>query len=56
MLQADGSPNGGWQTWFSTSGFNQQDGQEAAGDSRHITTSPGASIAMMFHGAVYADL
>ncbi|KAJ3483158.1 hypothetical protein NLI96_g6503 [Meripilus lineatus] len=51
---SDGSPNGGWQTWFSTSGFNQQDGQEAVGDSRHITTSPGASIAMMFHGtAVY---
>ncbi|KAJ3486282.1 hypothetical protein NLI96_g4351 [Meripilus lineatus] len=51
---SDGSSSGGWQTWFSTAGFNKEGGQESIGDSRHTTAFPGASVTMTFHGtAIY---
>lgn len=47
---ADGNFSGGWQTWFSVSGFNTAGGEEAVGDSRHITAFPSASVSLQFHG------
>ncbi|KAL4252452.1 hypothetical protein ABKN59_002705 [Abortiporus biennis] len=45
------SPANGWVTWFSQSGFNTAAGEEAIGDSRHITSLAGASVSLQFHGA-----
>lgn len=51
---ADGALDGGWQSWFSETGFNTAGGEEAKGTSRHVTALPGASLSLEFYGtAVY---
>jgi len=40
----------GWAGWYSTSGFNEEDGQASVGDSQHVTTLPGASFELDFYG------
>lgn len=52
---SDGDPVGGWETYFSSSGFwNGSPGEEAIGDSLHITSRSNASLSFEFRGtAVY---
>ncbi|KAJ3556494.1 hypothetical protein NM688_g1997 [Phlebia brevispora] len=52
----DGSLLGGWQAWFSGSGFETepQGGEESVGDSYHLTNFSGASVSLEFYGtAIY---
>ncbi|KAF7794350.1 hypothetical protein EIP86_005484 [Pleurotus ostreatoroseus] len=52
----DGSLAGGWQAWFTQTGFEiePQGGEESLGDSYHLTNASGSSIALQFHGtAIY---
>ncbi|KAI0783377.1 hypothetical protein C8Q75DRAFT_445092 [Abortiporus biennis] len=44
------NPGDGWVTWFSGSGFNNAAGQASSGDSWHLTSLPGASVSLEFHG------
>ncbi|KAJ6598214.1 hypothetical protein DFH09DRAFT_55045 [Mycena vulgaris] len=44
----------GWQTWYTTSGFNTQAGASPAGDSFHLTSVAGAKVSLEFYGnAIY---
>ncbi|KAJ7220698.1 hypothetical protein GGX14DRAFT_515053, partial [Mycena pura] len=44
----------GWQTWYTTSGFNTQPGESPEGNSYHLTSLSGAEVTFQFYGsAVY---
>lgn len=58
ILLADGSLQGGWQAWFSASGFetNPAGGEESIGNSYHLSNFSGASVSFQFHGEWCNDL
>ncbi|KAJ7489165.1 hypothetical protein FB451DRAFT_1125416 [Mycena latifolia] len=44
----------GWQTWYTTSGFNTQLGESGQGDSYHLTRLADAQVTLQFYGsAIY---
>ncbi|KAJ7362778.1 hypothetical protein DFH08DRAFT_326438 [Mycena albidolilacea] len=47
---ADGGLAGGWQPWYSKSGFLKTPGEGGDGDSYHISSHPNASFSLQFHG------
>ncbi|KAF7333730.1 hypothetical protein MVEN_02329400 [Mycena venus] len=47
---ADGGLANGWQPWYTKSGFLKEPGEGGDGDGYHITSLPGASFSLEFHG------
>ncbi|KAJ7705610.1 hypothetical protein B0H17DRAFT_672082 [Mycena rosella] len=44
----------GWQTWYTTSGFNKSPGESGEGVSYHVTSLAGAQVTLQFFGsAIY---
>lgn len=51
FFSGDGNGLGlGWQTWYTGSGFNKNEGASPVGDSFHLTSLPGASVSLSFYG------
>jgi hypothetical protein len=52
-MAGDGSVTGGWASFYSVSGFNNQTGEGSQGDSSHLTKFDGAAVNLTFVGVLH---